>query len=137
MAGSDRDLEAQLREKLRKIEALYAGARTEGERMAAAAAAERIRAKLRETRRAEPEIEMRFSLEDGWRRQLFVALCRRYGMRPYRYPRQRRNTLMLRAPASFLNQTLWPEYVALSSALAEYLAAATDKIIREEVFGEA
>jgi hypothetical protein len=25
-------------------------------------------------------------------------LCRRYGMKPYRYYRQRRNTVMVRAP---------------------------------------
>lgn len=38
--------EDQLREKLRKIEALYAGAKTDGEKSAAGAAAERIRVKF-------------------------------------------------------------------------------------------
>ena len=38
-----------LREKLRKIEALFAGGATEGEKAAAGAAAERIRARLKET----------------------------------------------------------------------------------------
>ena len=38
--------ESQLREKLRKIEALFAGAGTTGERLAAEAALERVRARL-------------------------------------------------------------------------------------------
>ena len=38
--------ESQLREKLRKIEALFAGAGTAGERLAAEAALERVRARL-------------------------------------------------------------------------------------------
>ena len=38
--------ETQLREKLRKIEALFAGAGTQGERTAAGAALARVRARL-------------------------------------------------------------------------------------------
>ena len=40
--------ESQFREKLRKIEALFAGAGTTGERLAAEAALERVRARLTE-----------------------------------------------------------------------------------------
>ena len=53
--------ESQLREKLRKIEALFAGAGTAGERLAAEAALERVRARLR-TQPADPSIEMQFSM---------------------------------------------------------------------------
>src|SRR5690242_8532287 len=127
------DVEAQLRDKLRKIEALFERAGTEGERLAAAAASERIKRKLAEAERTSGIVETKFTLADGWSRQLFVALCRRYGLRPYRYKGQRRTTVMLRAPESFVQETLWPEYCQLSAALSEYLAAATDKIIREEV----
>ena len=45
-------IESQLREKLRKIEALFAGAGTEGERLAADAALERVRERLKEIRSA-------------------------------------------------------------------------------------
>jgi hypothetical protein len=85
--------ESQLREKLRKIEALFAGAGTAGERLAAEAALERVRARLGELSRQDPSIEMQFSMPDQWSRHLFLALCRRYGMKPYRYYRQRRNTV--------------------------------------------
>jgi hypothetical protein len=98
--------ESQLREKLRKIEALFAGAGTAGERLAAEAALERVRERLTELGRQDPSIEMQFSMPDQWSRHLFLALCRRYGMKPYRYHRQRRNTVMVRAPKHFLDQVL-------------------------------
>ena len=37
----------------------------------------------------------------------------------------------------FVDQTLWPEYQELRSALNEYLNEATERIIREEVHGDA
>jgi hypothetical protein len=129
--------EAQLRDKLHKIEALFAGATTAGERAAAGAAAARIRARLRRIERTESAIEMRFSLPDPWSRRLFLALARRYGLRPFRYPRQRAATVMLRAPRSFLAEVLWPEFLEIDAALSSWLAMVTERIIREEVHGEA
>ena len=82
--------ESQLREKLRKIEALFAGAGTTGERMAAEAALERVRARLTELGHKDAPVEMQFSMPDQWSRHLFLALCRRYGLSPYRLHRQRR-----------------------------------------------
>ena len=87
-------IEDQLRERLKKVEALYFGATTAGERDAAEAAAERLKAKLEEACRRDPSIEMKFSLPDQWSVRLFIALCRRYGIRPFRYPRQRSTTIM-------------------------------------------
>ena len=65
--------ESQLREKLRKIEALFAGAGTAGERLAAEAALERVRARLGELSRQDPSIEMQFSMPDQWSRHLFLC----------------------------------------------------------------
>ena len=104
--------------------------------MAAEAAAERIRARLGEFRDTEGPIEMKFSLRDAWSRQLFVALSRRYGLKPYRYPRQRRTTVMLSAPERFINETLWPEFQELNQVLVDYLSQVTERIIREEVFSQ-
>jgi hypothetical protein len=126
--------DAALRDKLRKIEALFAGAATAGEKAAAGAAAERIRAKLKEAEKREKPVEIRFSLPDPWSRQMFIALCRRYGLRPYRYPRMRRQSIIVRAPAMFLNTVLWPEFQEINAALGEYLAEVTDKVIREAVY---
>ncbi len=129
--------EQELRQKLRKIAALFEGATTPGERDAAAAAIERIRAALYAVERTEQSIEMSFRLPDRWNRRLFTALCRRYGIQPYRYPRQRHSTVVLRAPTSFIDKTLWPEFLEIKNALDEYLHEATERIIREEVFGDA
>jgi hypothetical protein len=129
--------EQDLREKLRKISALFEGATTAGERNAAAAAIERVKKALAATEQTERLVEMQFSLPDRWQRRLFAALCRRYGLEPYRYKRQRYTTVMVRAPRSFIDRTLWPEYQEIKHALDEYLNQATERIIREEVFGDA
>ena len=125
--------EAQLREKLRKIEALFAGAGTVGEKLAAEAALERVRARLAELERSDKPVEMQFSLPDQWSRQLFLALCRRYGLKPYRLYRQRVTTVMLRVPKGFVDQVLWPEFQELNAALMQYLNEVTTRVIREEV----
>lgn len=129
--------EQELREKLRKISALFEGATTLGERSAAAAAIERVRKALAAITKTEQQVEMQFTLPDQWQRRLFSALCRRYGLVPYRYKRQRYTTVMVRVPKSFADMTLWPEYLQLKDALDDYLNQATQRIIREEVFSDA
>jgi len=129
--------EQKVRERIRKIAALFEGATTPGERTAAASALDRLRAQLAELERKETPREFRFKLPDLWQRRLFTALCRRYGLEPFRYKRQRFTTVMLRAPKAFVENTLWPEYLELRLALNEYLESATERIIREEVFGDA
>jgi hypothetical protein len=128
--------DGRLREKLRKIEALYAGAGTPGERLAAEAALARLRARLAEAGRQETATEIKFSLADRWARHLFLALCRRYGLEPYRYPRQHRSTLMLRAPRPFVDEVLWPEFTELETELRSYLQEVTLRVIREGVHSD-
>jgi hypothetical protein len=128
--------EQDLREKLRKIEALFAGAATAGEKAAAGAAAERIRARLGKAAGSEAAVEIKFSVPDIWSRQLFIALCRRYGISPFRYRRMHRQTVIVKAPRSFIDHVLWPEFQELSAALSAYLCEITEKLIREEVHGE-
>ncbi len=130
-------VEAQLRDRLRKIEALFAGAGTVGERLAAEAALERVRARLGELERRDPAIEMQFSMPDQWSRRLFLALCRRYGLLPYRHRRQRLTTVMVRVPRGFVDEVLWPEFVELNRALVAYLNEVTLRVIRDEVFAGA
>jgi hypothetical protein len=113
--------EQQLREKLRKISALFEGATTSGERRAAMAAIERVRKALDAIGKTEQAMEFQFTLPDRWQRRLFAALCRRYGLEPYRYKRQRHTTVMVRVPKSFAERTLWPEYLEIKAALDEYL----------------
>lgn len=109
--------EEQLREKLRKITARFEGATTAGEREAAAAAIGRLKRALHATDRPEILPELKFSLVDQWHRRLFTALCRRHALEPYRYKGQRYTTVVVRAPRSFVDDVLWPEYQQLVSAL--------------------
>ena len=128
--------EAQLRDKLRKIEALFAGAGTAGEKLAAGEALKRVRARLAEIGRADPPIEMKFSMPDQWSRQLFMALARRYGLKPYRFSGQRYTTVMIRLPQGFVDEVLWPEFTELNKALRIFLNEVTLRVIHEEVFAD-
>ncbi len=128
--------ERELIEKLRLVENLFAGAATEGERDAAASAMDRIRRRLEETAKVDPVIEYKFSLRDMWARRLFVALLRRYGIRPYRYYRQRYTTVMAKIPKSFVEQTLWPEFTELNKVLNTYLEETTERVISQGVWAD-
>ena len=127
---NDRD---RLLEKLRRIEALFSGGSTAGERAAAGEALGRIQAKLRDLERSDPPVEFRFTMSNTWSRTLFVALLRRYGVRPYRYHRQRHTTVMARVSRAFVDETLWPEFVALDTALTDHLSLVTEAIIAEAI----
>jgi hypothetical protein len=128
--------EEELVEKLEKIERLFAGATSEGEREAAAQARERVRARLTEQGVTEDVIEYKFTLADLWSRRLLLALLRRYGIRPYRYRRQRRTTVMARVSERFVESTLWPEYNELNRVLTEYLSEVTERIVRDHIFAD-
>ncbi len=126
--------EDDLIRKLSSIEALFAGAKTPGEQVAANLAKERILARLKEFEQRDPPIEYRFTLSSMWAKRLFVALLRRYDIRPYRYKRQRHTTVMARVSESFVDDTLWPEFVELNKALHAHLDEITNRVIRESIF---
>src|SRR5437868_1785554 len=92
-------LEGTLLEKLRKIEALHAGTKVDGEREAARRAAERIRERLAELRGREQELEPLHRMPDPWKRRMFIPLRRRYGLAPFREAGRRSTTVQVRAPA--------------------------------------
>jgi hypothetical protein len=129
-------IEDQLRERLRKVEALLFGATTAGEREAAGAAAERLKAKLDEASRRDPPIEMKFTMPDQWSVRLFIALCRRYGFRPYRYARQRSTTIMVRAPRHLFDAVVWRQFSDLHTDLWLYFEQTTEKLIREAIHAD-
>ncbi len=128
--------EARLIEKLLAIQALHAGATTPGEREAAQRASERILERLRALQAESPAVEYRFSMSDMWERKVFVALCRRYGLRPYRYKRQRYTTVMVMVPKRFVDETLWPEFLQLSETLEAYLTEVTDRVVAQVIHAD-
>jgi hypothetical protein len=52
---------------------------------------------------------------------------------PYRERGQRYTTVMVRAPKTFQERTLWPEYQALSQELDAHLDELTTRVIREAI----
>ena len=129
--------EERLIKRLRLIEALHAGAATEGERMAAEMARQRILDRLKLREKEDPPIEYRFSMGDMWSRKVFVALLRRYGIKPYRYKGQRYTTVMARLSKRFVDETLWPEFQEFSEVLRSYLSDVTDRVVSQVIHEDA
>lgn len=128
------DEHERLIEKLRRIEALFADkAATAGEKAAAGEAADRIRQRLETYARFDPPVEFTFALRNPWSHRLFVALARRYQLRPYRYARQRRTSVTIRVPRRFVHETLWPEFCELDHTLQSYLTEITERVIAESI----
>lgn len=121
--------EERLLEKLRAIESLFAGATTPGERVAASEARKRIQLRLAGLAVADPPVEYRFTVADGWSAKLLLALCRRYELEPYRYRGQRRTTVMVKVSKRFVDETLWPEFEQVSAVLRKHITELTDRVI--------
>jgi len=121
--------EQQLVEKLRRIEALFAQTGSVGELVGTDQPLDRFQSSGPTPAGSFTQPELRFTLLDQWSRHLFVALMRRYGIRPYRYRGQRQTTVMARLNRNFVNETLWPEFLELQSTLAAYFDALTDRVI--------
>jgi hypothetical protein len=130
-------IEDRLRDKLLKVEALLAGAATSGERAAAGAAAERLKAKLGAEAKDDPATEVAFTMPDTWSVQLFIALCRRHGFNPYRYPRQRRTTVMVRAPRRAFEDLVWHEFKELHAEMRSCFEETMQSFIRTAVHPDA
>ena len=126
-------IEDELRERLRKVEALFFGATTAGEREAAGAAAERLKAKLAEASRLDPPVEMKLTMPDQWSARLFIALCRRYGFRPFRYARQRSTTIMVKAPRRLFDAVVWRQFSDVHTDLWTHFEKTTERLIREAI----
>jgi hypothetical protein len=129
--------EPSLAAKLRQFEAFVAGVKNPDERAAADALLDMVRRRIRDTEQADPPEEFRFSMQDRWSGQLFMALLRRYGLKPYRYRGQRRTTIMARVSRRFVHETLWPEFLELSSLLSSHLEVVAQRIIGETVWNDA
>ncbi|MCO5169729.1 MAG: hypothetical protein M9894_25605 [Planctomycetes bacterium] len=127
--------EAELTEKLQRIQALFAGATSDGERAAAGAARERVEARLAALREQQPT-EVAFRLTNPWSQRLLVALLRRHGFQPFRRPRQRHTTIMARMPKQYCDEVLWPEFVRLDETLVQYLDEVAARVICKAVHSD-
>jgi hypothetical protein len=99
-------------DKIRKIEALIVGAKTDGERQAAEFAKQRLQDKI-----AAQPIEYTVRLNSSWKKKLFIAVCNKHGLHTYRYVRQKYTTTMVRVSKPFMDAILWPEFNKHASIL--------------------
>ena len=60
---------------------------------------------------------------------MLLALARRYGIKPYRYKRQRRTTLVIRASERFLQETFLPQYDQMVDTLYDHLDTVTERVL--------
>ncbi|NHZ84458.1 MAG: hypothetical protein GWP19_01085 [Planctomycetia bacterium] len=126
--------EADLIRKFKRIERLFTGAQTSGEKHAASNALDRIRERLDEFKKSDPAVEYKFSLTDMWSRRLMVSLMRRYGINPYRYYRQRYTTVMAKIPKRFVDDVLMPEFEKFNTILREHIDEITTDIISKAIY---
>ena len=57
-------------------------------------------------------------------------------LRPFRHPRTHRQSIIINAQQSFMEQVLWPEFNELNAALIAYLSEITAQVIREKMHKE-
>jgi acetylornithine deacetylase/succinyl-diaminopimelate desuccinylase-like protein len=119
-----------IRAKLEKLEALFARGATPGERAAAGAALDRLTSKMTNAT-DEGATELQYSLPDTWAVRIFVALCRKHGVKPYRYPRQRRTTVMVRVQPDAFERTVMSEFKTLHGELVAYFQDTVDHLIAD------
>ena len=122
--------ESELVEKLLKIEALYAGATTAGEKEAAENAMNKIQNKISKSRDQDPVIKWRMTTRSSFEKKLLVALLKRHGLRPYRYHKQKFTTARADMTKTFMDNVLWPEYQEMRKLLLQHLGDVTKKIIK-------
>jgi hypothetical protein len=113
-------------EKIKKVEALLKGTTSEGERQAAEFALQRLSAK-----QALDPREYTVSHASYWQRKLFLAICLKYNIFPYRISRQRNTTSRVRVSEAFMNQVLWPEFTKFSDILEKLTSDIVEDLVNE------
>jgi hypothetical protein len=81
-------------------------------------------------RAREADATHKVTLPDPWRRAVFIALGRRYGLHMHRHAGQRRQTLMVCVPPSFFSRVLWPEFEKITDLLMNRFDAITQDVLR-------
>jgi hypothetical protein len=123
---------ASLAGTLRQIEERYADITgvPEGKRRVAV-----IRARLADLRTRERDIALSYTIPDPWEMALFIALCRRLTLDPFRQPRRHQTSVSVLAPESFGRTTLWPMFADMADALRSHMRIVLDEALRDAFEG--
>ncbi len=128
-----------LHRKLGQLEILAEQATTEGERLAATRARERVRQHLEDLQDAAPSSvtwdscpappHWQFQLPDEWSRCVLLAVLHSHDLQPYRRGSQRALTVCVQAPSSLIRERLWPDYRDQAQALYRALTTVADRFL--------
>lgn len=91
--------------------------------------AEACRAQLAEWRRREADQEFQVSVPTPEAQGVLIAWCVRYGVIPYRKPKQRQTTICIRVPNGFMQEVLWPRVDAMARAIETAMLAALTRVL--------
>ena len=125
--------EHELETRIAKLEALFAGTPYDGEKQAAKNNLDRLLDRLHQEQARDKVVEIKFTGFTPFSKKLFMALLSRYGLKPYRYYRQKYTTVMVKGPREFLNNVVWAEFLQLADLLEEHLNEVTDRIISQNI----
>jgi hypothetical protein len=90
---------------------------------------EACRAELAEWREREPDHEFKLSVPSPAAQRVLLGWCHRYGLTPYRTPRQRKTTICVRVPRGFMHGVMWPRVEAMAIVIERAVADATRRIV--------
>lgn len=93
------------------------------------AAPESCAAQLAEWRKREDDREEVCTTRDPTAAWYLLRLCRRYGIRPFRRPKQKPTTICVRVPAGFMSKVLWPQVREAAVVFERARRAAVDELV--------
>jgi hypothetical protein len=74
-------------------------------------------------------MEYQFTTTDAWSKRLFLAVLRRYDLKPYRYRALRRTTVTVNVSKRLVDETLWPHYQRAAGELRQHLDEVASRVI--------
>jgi hypothetical protein len=92
------------------------------------ASREALRAQLREWRQREPDVELRVTVGDSVGEAVFRELCTRYGVEPFRRPRQQGSTITILAPRGFVQTVLHPQFEQTIGVVLRAMHATVNRV---------
>ena len=87
------------------------------------------RAELAGWRAREAEQEFRVSVPSGVVDAVLLGVCLRYGVEPYRAPRQKSSTVTVRVPLGFMKEVLGPLIQAATSVIDRATFEAATRVV--------
>lgn len=118
-------------DKIQKIQALIDSTSSDGERLAAELAKQRLQQKIDDR-----PIEYKVTSHSAWEKKIFLAICKKNGLNPYRYSKQKYTTTMVRVSKSIMDEVLWPQYNKYTDLLGELVEGISSEIIENIYAGD-